>query len=248
MFRLVSILLVIHGSFSTFALAQNQTPPNPLPSAPVILTATLPCQWKLDGVPEGALEYGSTLHLRLILGKHVLEATSDDGIDRWEQNVDVPGQEEMGITIGLASVRAVRLEASALTDIMRTLQNHVEAWGERKAFRTVEISRFIADPHYCHLSWQAQGWSKKVRNRNGNRSIDLRQISDSQVTVADVQDGGSLYYEMTIFTSDHDFTTAESLFFSDKPTVDKTVSALKEAITICNSGEWSDVRKAIDNR
>ena len=247
MLRFISITLVITGSVNNPTYAQNQTPPNLGPSAPVTLTATLPCQWKLDGKPQGTLSPGTNLHVRIDVGKHLLEAVSNDPLDTWQQYVEVKDTEEMAIMIDLAHVRTSRFALEALPAVMRTIEHNVALWGAGKVptgqvlSGTVEVSRVVADPASCRLSWHSRGASKP---RDRDHYLDLAHLNQSAfyMGVRTLGKGKTLEHPaFELWPAQHDAADDEEnvdvLLFRDELTAEQTLAALKEAISICSSRE-----------
>jgi outer membrane biosynthesis protein TonB len=71
-------------------------------SSPTLLATTdLDCTWKLDGKVQGALKADDATVISLSLGKHLVQATSTDGLDQWRAVVTVTqaGQEMVEIKL-----------------------------------------------------------------------------------------------------------------------------------------------------
>jgi hypothetical protein len=246
-FGSISFSIVVVACVTVWpAFAQNQTPPNPGPNAAVTLTANLPCQWKLDGTGQGTLSQGGNARMRLTLGRHQVEAITDDGLDRWQQGVDVVGPEETTISIDLAGARANRLAAAALPDLMRTIQVNFAAWGASKIsrFDTVEISSVIADPRACRLLWHERETSAKNKRKNDNRdhSIDLGKIDgepqiyeDVKLPIYRISPTGLVGVNVPGFDAPILPTGGDYLLFRDKSIALQTFAALEQAIRICRA-------------
>ena len=81
-------------------------PPRLLAQAgPTLLATTdLDCKWKLDGKPQGVLKADDSVTVRVSLGKHLIQATSIDGVDEWKVVVAITqvGQEIVQISLKYA--------------------------------------------------------------------------------------------------------------------------------------------------
>jgi hypothetical protein len=67
----------------------------------LLATTDLDCTWKLDGKAQGALKADDAIVVPLSRGKHLVQATSADGLDQWKAVVTVtqPGQEMVEIKL-----------------------------------------------------------------------------------------------------------------------------------------------------
>jgi hypothetical protein len=71
-------------------------------SAPTLLATTdLDCTWKLDGASQGTLKADDSKVVPLSLGKHLVQATSADGQDKWRAVITITqaGQELVEIKL-----------------------------------------------------------------------------------------------------------------------------------------------------
>ena len=77
--------------------------------ATVLVTTDLDCNWKLDGKPQGVLKADDAKVVQVSLGKHLVQATSADGHDKWKTvvNVSQAGQEMVEIKLKDAHQRRV---------------------------------------------------------------------------------------------------------------------------------------------
>jgi hypothetical protein len=67
----------------------------------LLATTDLDCTWKLDGKPQGNLKADDSTVVSLSLGKHLVQATSADGLDKWKGVVVIKqvGQEMVEIKL-----------------------------------------------------------------------------------------------------------------------------------------------------
>jgi hypothetical protein len=112
------LLLVV----STFATAQDEGPilkPKPKPpppaSATLLVTCDLACNWKLDGEAKGSIDAGGSKKVSVSLGQHLVDATTQDGLDKIEQQIDVKSAEQTVVRIQLQPVQDARLKAEQET-------------------------------------------------------------------------------------------------------------------------------------
>ena len=90
--------------------SKPQPKPQPKPSASLLITTDLDCNWKLDGVAQGRLKTGDAKTVRLLAGKHLVQAASIDGQDKWQTFVTVGQSAQEAIQISLLNVRQARQE------------------------------------------------------------------------------------------------------------------------------------------
>ncbi len=79
------------------------------PDTTLLATTDLDCTWKLDGKPQGNLKADDSVVTPISLGKHLIQATSTDGLDKWRTVVTVKqaGQEMVDIKLKEAHERRV---------------------------------------------------------------------------------------------------------------------------------------------
>ncbi len=75
----------------------------------LLATTDLDCTWKLDGKVQGNLKADDSVVVPISLGKHLVQATSTDGLDKWRTVVTVTqaGQEMVDIKLKEARQRRV---------------------------------------------------------------------------------------------------------------------------------------------
>jgi hypothetical protein len=173
--------------FLSLGRAQNQTPPNPGLNVPFDLSTNLPCQWTLDDISQGTLAPGTTLHLRLELGRHRIQAKSDDGLDQWDEEFEIQGTDGLDWLIDLAAIRAIRLDVPNLPSIMQLIAKNVAAWkggtgidGEHPIQQKVEVSHVTADDRGCRLSWHTRASHSKPQEND--HLLELKTLGGVSVT------------------------------------------------------------------
>lgn len=80
----------------------------PKPSANLLVTADLDCDWMLDDKPQGRLKAGEIKSVNVSPGNYLVRASSSDGQDSWQTSVTVAGRKTLQIP--LAGVRQARKE------------------------------------------------------------------------------------------------------------------------------------------
>lgn len=122
LFRKPSVLLLVVTAllpFSAAARAQQdadvtviikaKTKPTTLPT--LLVLCDLVCNWKLDGEVKGQIEAGGSAKVKVEPGQHVVEATTEDGIDGVKQPSTVKPTGQTMVSIELQPVRDFRLIA-----------------------------------------------------------------------------------------------------------------------------------------
>lgn len=85
-------------------------------AATTLLTTTdLDCSWKLDGIPQGSLKADDATVVPLSLGKHIVQATSADGLDSWKTVVTITQAGQEMVEIKLKEARQRRVSESQPT-------------------------------------------------------------------------------------------------------------------------------------
>jgi len=86
--------------------------PKPKPaSAKLLVICDLACTWKLDGKPRGTIAAGDSAIAPLSLGQHLVDASTEDGLDKAESQVEIKAAGQTIVHIALAPVRIARLKA-----------------------------------------------------------------------------------------------------------------------------------------
>jgi uncharacterized protein DUF1566 len=84
-FRRLAVLLFLSGSCAVWAQA----------GATLLATTDLDCNWKLDGKPQGLLKADDSSVVAVSAGKHLVQATSSDGLTVFRTVVEVSQGQEM---------------------------------------------------------------------------------------------------------------------------------------------------------
>jgi len=79
-------------------------------SATVLVVCDLACNWTLDYEAKGALAEGGSKKIAVSLGQHVVGATTEDGADKTELEVDLKSTAQTIVRMGLRAVRDARLQ------------------------------------------------------------------------------------------------------------------------------------------
>jgi len=85
--------------------------PKPVPAATLLVICDLACTWKLDGKPRGEIAAGDSAIAPLSLGQHLVDAATQDGLDKVENEVEIKAAGQTLLRIALQPVRDARLKA-----------------------------------------------------------------------------------------------------------------------------------------
>ena len=90
--------------------------PKPKPAtkpagATLLVMCDLACNWKLDGEAKGRIGAGGSAKANVVLGQHVVVATTDDGADEVKLLSEVKSSGQTAVSIELKPVRDSRLKA-----------------------------------------------------------------------------------------------------------------------------------------
>jgi TPR repeat protein len=91
-------------------ISQPKQKSEPAVSANVLVTCDLACSWKLDGKARGSIAAGDSTTAPLSLGQHLVVATTMDGVDKIEKEVDVNEARQVLVRFALGPVRDARLQ------------------------------------------------------------------------------------------------------------------------------------------
>jgi TPR repeat protein len=80
-------------------------------SATLLVTCDLVCNWKLDGVAKGRIETGGSAKAKVVLGQHVVVATTEEGLDKVQQLTEVKATGQKVVSLELKPIRDTRLKA-----------------------------------------------------------------------------------------------------------------------------------------
>jgi hypothetical protein len=83
--------------------------------ATLLATTDLDCKWKLDGKPQGSLKADDSITVRVSLGKHLIQATSIDGLDEWKTVIAITQGGQELVQISLKSAHDQRLATAEAT-------------------------------------------------------------------------------------------------------------------------------------
>ena len=97
-------LLVVMLLLQASLWAQSQTT--------LLATTDLDCTWKLDGASQGTLQADDSKVVSLSLGKHLVQATSADGLDKWRAVITVTQAGQELVEIKLKEARQMRMAAA----------------------------------------------------------------------------------------------------------------------------------------
>ena len=101
------------------ALAQKDEGPILRPKTPVtkpagatlLVICDLACNWKLDGKERGIIAAGDSAAAKVELGEHMVVATTEDGLDKLQQLIEVKAAGQKVVNLELQPVRDARLRA-----------------------------------------------------------------------------------------------------------------------------------------
>lgn len=119
-FRALSVLIVAALALSAgrAAAQQDEGPilyPQPKPKPPTSsmlqVTCNLACNWKLDDGENGHLDAGGSGKVKVAFGRHTVTASTEDGVDTSENEVDIRPAGRTAVHFALQPVRDARLKA-----------------------------------------------------------------------------------------------------------------------------------------
>lgn len=80
----------------------------------LLVLCDLACDWKLDGEAKGHIDAGGSARAKVELGQHFVVALTDDGLDRYETELNMNSIEQTIVRAKLAPIRSTRLQKEEL--------------------------------------------------------------------------------------------------------------------------------------
>jgi hypothetical protein len=90
-------------------IIKAKSKPTTLPT--LLILCDLVCNWKLDGEVKGQIEAGGSAKVKVEPGQHMVEATTEDGVDQVKQPSTVKPTGQTMVSIELQPIRDFRLIA-----------------------------------------------------------------------------------------------------------------------------------------
>jgi hypothetical protein len=85
--------------------------PAPAAGATLLVICDLTCNWKLDGDDMEGLAAGTTKKVAVSIGQHLLNAYTQDGLDKIENQIEIKGRGQVIVRLELQAARVARLKA-----------------------------------------------------------------------------------------------------------------------------------------
>jgi len=79
--------------------------------ATLLVTCDLACNWKLDGEAKGRIQAGGSAKANVVIGQHLVVATTPDDLDKVEKEVDIEAAKQTLVRIELTLVHDARVKA-----------------------------------------------------------------------------------------------------------------------------------------
>jgi hypothetical protein len=89
-------------------IVKAESKPASLPT--LLILCDLGCNWKLDGEAKGHIGEGGSAKIKVEPGQHMVEASTDDGVDRVKMPSTVKSTGQTMVSIELQPIRDERLE------------------------------------------------------------------------------------------------------------------------------------------
>jgi hypothetical protein len=149
-------------------IIKAKSKPSALPTLLVI--CDLVCSWKLDGEVKGHINAGGSVKVKVEPGQHMVEATTEDGVDQVKQPSTVKPTGQTMVNIELKPIRDARLIAEqGATDNAEEMARSMDAQKAREqAEREArdkdareEAAGFWTDPE-TGLMWAKADSSKRM--------------------------------------------------------------------------------------
>jgi hypothetical protein len=105
---------IVQAARANYRGEHAQPKPQPAPAheqqpASLLVICDLACNWKLDGGDKGRIEAGGSAKAQVVLGEHIVSASSIDGLDAMEVDHTVKEAGQSIVRIKLQPIRDARL-------------------------------------------------------------------------------------------------------------------------------------------
>jgi uncharacterized protein len=101
---------------AVMAAAQQDEGPILRPKKPagatLLVLCDLACDWTLDGEAKGHIDAGDSVKAKVELGQHVVDAATQDGLDKVEKTLKIKAAGQTIVRLELAPVRNARLQTN----------------------------------------------------------------------------------------------------------------------------------------
>jgi len=146
--------------------------PKPTMVPTLLVMCDLACNWKLDGETKGRIDAGASAKANIEIGQHVVDAATEDGIDKIQQLTEVNSGGLTVVSLKLQSVRDARLNAERkVADNAAREEAQQEA--EVKAAR--EQAQQEAD---ARLIWTDPATSLMWGKKDNGSDVNWQQATD----------------------------------------------------------------------
>jgi hypothetical protein len=165
-------------------------------SATLLVTCDLACNWTLDGEAKGRIDAGGSIKAKVELGQHVVVATTEDSLDKVENEIEIKTPGQTIVHIALQPIRDVRLKAEQQARDKADQEARDKAAREQREKDRQERER-VAREEAARPTWTdpATGliWAKKDNDSNVTwqqadtycRSLRLAGYSDWRLPTID---------------------------------------------------------------
>jgi hypothetical protein len=155
-------LAAVAGIGAASAVAQQGGGPVvlPKPKPTILVVCDLACNWTLDYEAKGALDEGGSKKVTVSLGEHQVGATTQDGLDKFELEVDLKSAAQTIVRLELRSVRDARLQSDREARDRAAQLARDQAAAERQRLQQ-EASPTWTDPA-TGLMWTKQDYGSDI--------------------------------------------------------------------------------------
>jgi Protein of unknown function (DUF1566) len=151
------------------------------PSATLLVMCDLTCNWKLDGKAFGRIAAGDSVTAPLSLGKHLVDATTLDGLDEVKKEIEIKTTGQMNVNFALQSVQAARLKTDqeARDKAVREQQERdtAERVAKDKAAREQQEREWVAH-ELSALTWIDPATGLRWTKTDNGSNVTWQQAMD----------------------------------------------------------------------
>ena len=221
--------------------------PPVLPKVWLLVSTDLDCVWKLDGETQPPLAAGGATKVQVELGKHLIDATTTDGIDQFRHLIELTKFQQELVPILLKPLRDGRVNAEA--QMRRQEEQRAEAVREsarRADARNVEASRFAAAfqgklAHFHVTTGTIRTDASNVAGDLGACRISGRRksqnfslyLGDARVQSSVYKFGGFWNVRISL-TEGPDGITGLVVSFHEKSNADEMLTFLQRSVELCS--------------
>lgn len=152
-------LLAQAGTSPDAKAKSNRRPPLPT----LLVMCDIACNWRLDGEAKGHINAGGGVKAKVESGQHMVEATTEDGVDQVKQPCTVKSVGQTMVSIEFWPIRYARIAAKqeGMDKAAQEAQAEAERASKQRAEQEAQLN--VAQERAAKLEAERQPWTDPAR-------------------------------------------------------------------------------------